>query len=258
MDSSRRKACAALALSALLSSFAPAQQPAPTPKADEPPPPLPALDDKEAAERVADFKRLYTKSADLGRRIEAVKKLSTHRSERLAAELQKVVLADPNPIVRAEAAKSLGRQDGAKAKAGISACLKGLQGEEQQVVMLALLDSLLLEAYEPAYFEILEPLFEKEATQPAVQQRIVRLFGKGKEKRAFRLLVDNLNEPAPENVDDPANPPASYWEMRWKKWDVWRLDVAKALKELTGVEFKEKKFYREWAKGEGKKLGFKY
>ncbi|MBL8900247.1 MAG: hypothetical protein JNM84_21630 [Planctomycetes bacterium] len=254
----RNQACAALALSALLSSVLLAQQPAPAAKPDEPPPPLPALDDKEAAERVADFKRLYTKSADLGRRLEAVKKLSTHRSDRLAAELQKIVLADPNPIVRADAAKALGRQDGAKAKVGIAACLKGLQGEEQQVVLLALLDSLLFEAYDPAHYEILAPLFEKDATPPAVQQRIVRLFGKGKEKRAFRLLVDNLNEPIPENVDDGANPPASYWEMRWKKWDVWRLDVAKALKELTSVEFKEKKFYKEWAKGEGKKLGFKY
>ncbi|MBK9384174.1 MAG: hypothetical protein IPN34_05055 [Planctomycetes bacterium] len=254
----RRKPSAALALSTLLCSVALTQQPAPAPKPDEPPAPLPALDDKGAAERVSEFKRLYSKSADLGRRLEAVKKLSTHRSDRLAVELQKVVLADPNPIVRADAAKALGRQDGAKAKAGIAACLKGLQGEEQQVVLLALLDALLFEAYDPAHFDILAPLFDKDSTPPAVQQRIVRLFGKGKEKRAFRLFVDNLNEPIPENVDDGANPPASYWEMRWKKWDVWRLDVAKALKELTGVEFKEKKFYKEWAKGEGKTLGFKY
>lgn len=249
-----------LCFALLLGGIAAAQQPppAPAPKAEEPPPPLPVLDDKEAAERIADFKRAYTKSADLGRRLEGVKKIATHRNERFAIELQKITLADPNPIVRAEAAKALGRQDGPKAKVGIVACLKGLQAAEQQVVLLALLDALQHGAYDPAYFDVLAPLFDKESTQPAVQQRIVRLFGKGQEKRAFRLLVDNLNEPIPENVDDPSNPPASYWEMRWKKWDVWRLDVAKALKDLTGVEFKEKKFYKEWAKGEGKKLGFKY
>lgn len=247
-----------------------AQDPAPKPSPKPPPKPpsgtqeslerkpLPVLEDKEAAEKLKEFKRMYAKNADLGRRLEAVKTISTHRSDRFAAELHKMTLADPNPIVRAEAAKALGRQDGPKAKAAIASCLKNLQGEGQQVVLLALMDALLFEAYDGAWFELLQPLFEKESTEAAVQQRIVKLVGRGKDKRAFRLLVDNLEPPIPENVDDGMNPPASYWEMRWKKWDVWRLDVAKALKELTGVEFKEKKYYKEWASGEGKKLGFKY
>ena len=46
--------------------------------------------------------------------------------------------------------------------------------------------------------------------------------------------------------------------MRWKKWDVWRLDVKKALKELTGVSFESAKFYKKWAKKEGKKHGITY
>ena len=37
-------------------------------------------------------------------------------------------------------------------------------------------------------------LFEREETEATIQQRVVRIFDKAKEKRAFRLLVDNLSD----------------------------------------------------------------
>lgn len=46
-----------------------------------------------------------------------------------------------------------------------------------------------------------------------------------------------LDPPQPEWVDDPNNPPASYWEARWRVWQGVRRDLTWALRELTGETF---------------------
>jgi hypothetical protein len=67
-----------------------------------------------------------------------------------------------------------------------------------------------------------------------------------KELEALDLLLENLDEPAPANVDDPSNPPAEYWEMRWKAWRSWRDDVKEALFAITGQRFNTSAEAREW------------
>lgn len=54
---------------------------------------------------------------------------------------------------------------------------------------------------------------------------------------AVRALCEALAAPQPGNVDAAFNPPASYWEERWRKWQYVRRDVSWSLREITGQTF---------------------
>lgn len=73
-----------------------------------------------------------------------------------------------------------------------------------------------------------------------IARACVRYFGliKCKDKSIVRTLCEELSAPAPANVDGATNPPAGYWEQRWKTWNAVRRDVSWALKEITGQVFK--------------------
>jgi hypothetical protein len=86
-----------------------------------------------------------------------------------------------------------------------------------------------------------------------------------KNEKAFLTLCDLLLGPAPANVDDPTNPPAAYWEARWRTWTPLRRDVQAALRKLTGRDWKadagdtpgDADAARRWVKDNAKKLGLK-
>ena len=86
-----------------------------------------------------------------------------------------------------------------------------------------------------------------------------------KSEKAFLALCDLLAGPAPANVDDPTNPPAAYWEARWRTWTPLRRDVQAALRKLTGRDWKadagtrigEADAARKWVRDNAKKLGLK-
>jgi hypothetical protein len=72
-----------------------------------------------------------------------------------------------------------------------------------------------------------------------VSQACVLYFGKVRTKsyEHVRYLCTLLKAPAPEWVDDPNNPPAEYWEKRWKIWQLLRRDVTWTLQQVTGQAF---------------------
>ena len=80
--------------------------------------------------------------------------------------------------------------------------------------------------------------------------------GTVKDKRFARALAEQLDEPAPGDVNSPSNPPASWWEKKWNMWKACRADAARALREITGKEFEKTAEAKAWIKGPGKKLGF--
>ena len=45
-----------------------------------------------------------------------------------------------------------------------------------------------------------------------------RYFGYIKDKSAFRMLAEHLDEQRALAPDSPSNPPASYWKERWINW----------------------------------------
>ena len=95
----------------------------------------------------------------------------------------------------------------------------------------------------------------------------VRYFGqiKSKDYSVARALCNELSAPEPANVNSASNPPAGYWEERWKVWNAIRGDVAWALKEITGQAFRpaegehagDTKKALEYIKEHKKELGLK-
>jgi hypothetical protein len=81
-----------------------------------------------------------------------------------------------------------------------------------------------------------------------VQEAILELVIAHKETQALPMLLRNTDEPAPANVEAADNPPAEYWEARWKSWAVWKGKVKDALFELTGQRFTTAAEAQAWLK----------
>ena len=87
-----------------------------------------------------------------------------------------------------------------------------------------------------------------------------RYLGLVKDKDAFRMLAEKLDEPRAGNVNSPSNPPASWWKARWHEWDSNKKWTRWAISQLVeGESFDSKKEAEDWAKSaEGKKHGIKW
>ena len=92
----------------------------------------------------------------------------------------------------------------------------------------------------------------------SVKGAICQACALAKKKRAFSFLVDQFDAPAPDNPDSASNPPESYWRARHAEWSTYSIHAKRALKELTGQKFATSKEWKEWAAGDGSKLGFTY
>ncbi len=84
-----------------------------------------------------------------------------------------------------------------------------------------------------------------------------------KRYRIVEQLCGELDAPAPDDPNSPSNPPAEYWEERWKKWESVRAEVSQCLHVLTGQVFQyeaegragESERALTWLKENKKKLG---
>jgi len=76
--------------------------------------------------------------------------------------------------------------------------------------------------------------------RPDVARACCRYFGliETKDRSIVRVLCESLSAPEAGNVDDPNNPPAAYWETRWKAWQAVRRDITWTLKRITGQVFR--------------------
>lgn len=68
------------------------------------------------------------------------------------------------------------------------------------------------------------------------------------DKRPCKIFALWLDEPRPANVNDGSNPPASYWEARWKLWNKTKPNAVSALKAITGQTFETTADARKWFK----------
>ncbi|MBK8980389.1 MAG: HEAT repeat domain-containing protein [Planctomycetes bacterium] len=255
----------ALALSLVLQDPEPArpQDPpaGPPPVAQEPAPPVvEEWDDRRARDVLRELQdRLKGRDVPLKERVAAVELLATGCNKRLVKPLAELVLRESSVIVRKRAAELLGNQPPKDAKRVIVQLLQNRDLDDMPAVLAALVDSLSRAGYESRDWEVLDGMFEREYSpeRTGLQQAILRLIATHKEIQAIDLLLDNLGQPVPEDVDSPANPPAEYWEARWKAWEVWRLDVKAALFEITGQRFNTPQEAREWLKKNGRSIGIR-
>lgn len=239
-----------------------AQDPAETPPREQEPTPVRApyeeWDDRTAREAVREFgKRMKGRSVPLKTRIEAVEALAKGRHERLVEPLAKVVMTDKAITVRQAAAKGLAHQPPEDTKRMVVRLIDHDSLKDVPQVQATLVEALQKAGYEAGRdWEALDGLFEREysAERVPLQQAILALVKEHRELEALDMLVRNLGEPVPANPDDPSNPPASYWEARWKAWAVWRGEVKEALLAITGQRFSTEEEARTWLKKNEKEL----
>ncbi len=125
-------------------------------------------------------------------------------------------------------------------------------GDVSGHVTAAAIDYLARLAIEGAEEQVVEHLTRLFLVQTRMQasyaadvvKAAVHYLGRMKVMSAVPQLVDMVREPVPENPNSASNPPASYWEARYKIWLASEGWVRWALKEITGQEFRT---HREWA-----------
>ena len=74
----------------------------------------------------------------------------------------------------------------------------------------------------------------------------IKYFELTQDKRHCRKLAEQLDEPMATNPNSPSNPPAEWWERRWKMWQPLKVAVVEALLEITGQEFDTTEQAKEW------------
>lgn len=197
------------------------------------------------------------KDATLAQRLEAVEQLGKGSHDNLVKPLARVVRLEKALTVRRAAARALGHQPDKKARPAILKLLGDKKVTETPELGADLVHSLRTAGYERGKdWKVLEPLFEEsfEEAYRARQKAIVELAADQIELESLDLLCRHLDEPAPSDVDAASNPPAEYWEARWKSWRVWRTDVQAALLAITGQRFSTADEARTWIKANRKKL----
>ncbi len=246
---------AALALTLLAQAEGPAKPPVEAPPAA---PAVKALTDAEARAAITAFNKIPDK-APLADRLAGIEALIAGSHETLVPVLEKTVRADSSLVVRKKAAEALGDQPEKKAYPSVVKLLAQSSVGDMPELAEPLVRSLTRVGYRDRDWERLEGLFRAgyETERVPVQRAVLALVREHKEKQAIHLLLDNLDEPLPTNVDHADNPPAEYWERRWKAWKVWRDDCKAALQAVTGQKFGTADEARAWLKRAGAKNGFK-
>ena len=217
-------------------------------------------DDAEAKAAVTEFKHtIGDKKATLRDRMEAVAILAGGRNKNLVGPLCTVATRDRAISVRVAAADALGHQPKKAARPAVLRILRRSDLNKFPQVQAALIRALDRIGYESRDWKVIKSMFERSYGEDRVtlQKNILILIANNKEKQAIDILLRNLGEPIPEDVDARINPPREYWERRWKAWQVWREDVKKALFEITGQRFSTRKEAKAWLKKNGHKIGLR-
>ncbi|MHC4923468.1 MAG: HEAT repeat domain-containing protein [Planctomycetota bacterium] len=97
----------------------------------------------------------------------------------------------------------------------------------------------------------------KAKSTAVILRSTIRYMGLTREKRGVSFLLEHFDRPEPADPNSGTNPPASYWEARYNLWKEVLPEVKWALKEITGLEKKTGRRWKNWLEDEGKKLGMK-
>lgn len=240
----------------------PPQDPAPKPPA--PPPsaapqaapaaPAPALvvpwDEKTTKAALDEFGKTLKGTPSMAEKSRALEALSGGSNKLMVKPLAQLVENDKSVVLRRRAAELLGNQPAAEANGAIRKLLKSPRVESHPGVMAELIKNLSKCGYDKAQWSDIDDLFERQyhTERVPIQEAILELVIARQEKQALPLLLRNVDEPIPENVDHKDNPPAEYWEARWKSWNVWRNKVKEALFAVTGQRFSTAAEAQAWLK----------
>lgn len=240
----------ALALTGLLGFQDPPRPADPPPAPASAPATAVAWDDPTAKQALDEFGKLMKGTPTLAEKSRALELFAGGSHKALVKPLAQAIETDKSVVVRKRAAELLAHQPRAEATATIRRLLKHPRVGSVPAVMGELIRGLARAGYERSMWADVGDLFERDfhPDRVPIQEAVLDLVVAHQEKQALPLLLRNLDEPAPENVDDPSNPPAEYWEARWKCWSAWRGKVKDALFAITGQRFSTAAEAKAWLK----------
>lgn len=214
------------------------------------------LTDAEARAAVADFREAVRgRDVSMADRMRAVEALAGRAHEKLVPPLAEFVLKDESVVLRKRAVELLAVQPDKQAGRALHKLMRVESLKDDPPVHAALIRAWSAAGYEPRHWDEIDDEFGRDyaAERVPVQEAILHLVTAHKEKQAVDMLLENLDEPIPVDVDSPTNPPAEYWEKRWKAWKVWREQVKEALFAITGQRFSTSAEARAWIRKNGLK-----
>jgi hypothetical protein len=207
-----------------------------------------ALDDK-SAKAVLDAWNKAKNSSKFEDRLQALDQFGTGRHKTIVPALTTIAGTDKSPLLQKRAVELLVDQTPAEALAAIKKLLKNPKVTDP-MVLAELVRGIQRCGYDKTCWADIEPLFERSYAQECLplHEAILELAKVCREKQALPLLLRNFDEPKPADVDAADNPPADYWEARWKAWQAWRPRVADALEAITGQKFENAEAAKLWLK----------
>jgi hypothetical protein len=227
----------------------PAKPPAtPAPAAAKPVPiALAPCDDQAAKAAISEWGKLG-KEASMAERAKGLERLAVGANKQLVKPLAFAVETDKSLVIRKRAVELLALQPAVDAGASLRKLLKSDKVQAAPPVFAEVVRGLGKAGYTAAMWPELEPLFDRRYDLELVpmQEAMLELVILHKEKQAVAMLLRNLDEPYPADIDGADNPPKEYWEARWKSWAVWRNKVKDGLFAITGQRFSTAAEAKAW------------
>ena len=210
-------------------------------------------DSKVARQKVSAFEKEFKAIKNDMKQAELVQTLGQWDHPLILKKAQSLIRSK-NRFVAVEAVFVCARQgDGKK----VGKTLHGLLKREKRTdIVCGLLVSLGKIGYTTA-FKDAESYYRRDTKD--THRAATRYFGFIKSKKAFRLLAEKLDYPRPKDIDDPNNPPASWWAERFKEWELTVPFTKWAINQLVpGETFDSTREAKEWAIANGKKHKIKW
>ena len=208
------------------------------------------IPDQEARKLVRETaKQLHGKKAKLRDRLKAVELLGRHSNVHLVQPLLKIVKTDKAKTIRQAAVKALGEQPSRRARPALMHLIEQANIRKEPSFSAALVRAVGKNSYIQKDWREFRKMFEKTIDVPnaaAMHLAILEVAGQHREVEAVDYLMRHIDEPIPVNVDSASNPPASYWEARYKNWQKWRPQVIESLFKITGQRFGNAKEAKIW------------
>lgn len=207
--------------------------------------------DKLARKKVKEFqKALKPKKVSMAVRKQALDTLNGGISQQLIKPLQQFIEKDSSIVLKKQAVSMLADQPKDRTKPVILKLLKNVRLTANPQVEAGLIRALGRTGYDSGDWKQIKDVLESDYDNERipVHEAVIELVHEHREVQAIPMLLRNLDEPIPANVDVAENPPAEYWKARWHAWAVWKGKVKEALFAITGQRFSTAKEAKAWLK----------
>lgn len=218
------------------------------------------LSDDEARAVVARFRKLVLsrtalrgskkkRHASFVTRLEEVEALSKVQHASLVPLLKRVLRKDPSDAVRVKAAEALRAQPKKDAQRLALQLIKERRFLKKGALAGPIIKILSYHGAPQSVWKDLQHRFLDVGSLG--QQALFEHIGERKDWDMVPLILEHIDPPAPANVDDPNNPPATYWKERWEQWRAFKPQLKEACEKLFGREFETRKELADWIRRQG-------